>query len=222
MRGGRLAGGGRRTFPFLQTQGNNVCRSGTLAAAFGRYGSENADTAICACGNGTIRKVFGGMDPRFASSRRWRVRSGESPGPAHAPDSRALASRTPPEQNRRSREAASRAPSTRELAGGDPSSRVLGKWLRFCKTPAQDKTFSNNPSTRELRSGNSGSRVLDRALQPRSRSESITNRTWTRACDRSGRALRAVIGLRERPDARATSALPAHEPQASRRPTRET
>ena len=60
---------------------------------------------------------------------------------ARVPDSRVLASRTPPEQNCRSREAASRAPSTRESAGGDPSSRVLGKWLRFCKTPAQDETF---------------------------------------------------------------------------------
>ena len=57
------------------------------------------------------------------------------------PDSRVPASHMPPEQNRRSRGAAGRAPSTRESAGGDPSSRVLGKWLRFCKAPAQDRAF---------------------------------------------------------------------------------
>ena len=69
---------------------------------------------------------------------------GKVPGgrrPRARPDSRVPASRMPPEQNRRSREAAIRAPSTRESAGSDHSSRVLGKWLRFCKTPAQDETF---------------------------------------------------------------------------------
>ena len=83
--------------------------------------------------------------PQSARARAGWEESLALAGPAHAPDSRALASRAPPEQNRRrSREAAIRAPSTRESAGSNHSSRVLGKWLRFCKTPAQDKTFQTS------------------------------------------------------------------------------
>ena len=127
-----------------------ACIHGTMGEVFGGTGSRFARNRRGRAAWEPRRPASPPCGPaaplppvRTARGRRGRVRVGGGRGrtPAPRPDSRVPASRMPPEQNRGSRGAVGRVPSTRESAGGDPSSRVLGKWLRFCKAPAQDRAF---------------------------------------------------------------------------------